>query len=78
MGIEAVELDKLGEFIEHVRGEEDLLVVNHRDSPPAFVRDRDQTSWMDVTVAPRVLARNRKLESRHPIEMASDHQLLVT
>ena len=35
-GPEKVELDKVGELVEDVLGEGDLLVVNHRDSPPTL------------------------------------------
>ena len=38
--LEEVELHKVGELVEDILGEGDLLVMNYYDSPPAFLRDR--------------------------------------
>ena len=43
-GLEEVELNKVGELVKPVLGEGDLLMMNHHDSPPLFLRARGQTS----------------------------------
>ena len=55
-GLDEVELDKIGELTEDVLGEGDLIVVNHRDSPPTFYGDRGQRSWIDITATSPALA----------------------
>ena len=78
-GPEKVELDKVGELVEDVLGEGDLLVVNHRDSPPTFLGDRGQTSWIDITAAsPALAARIVDWRVDTSVEVASDHRLIMT
>ena len=78
MGPEEVELDKVGELVEDVLGEGDLLMVNHHDSPPTFLGDRGQTSWIDITAASLALAA-RIVDWRvdASVEVASDHRLIM-
>ena len=47
-GSKYIELDKAEELIGDVIEGEDLLVANHRNSPPTFLGDRGQTSWIDI------------------------------
>ena len=78
-GPEKVELDTVGELVEDVLGEGDLLVVNHCDPPPTFLGDRGQTSWIDITAAsPALAARIVDWRVDTSVEVASDHRLIMT
>ena len=78
-GPDEVELDKIGELTEDVLGEGDLIVVNHRDSPPTFYGDRGQRSWIDITAAsPALAARIVDWKVDIANDVASDHRLIVT
>ena len=70
----------LNRFCTYIYIEEgDLLVVNHRGSPPTFVGDRGQISWIDVTAtSPILVARIADWRVDTSKEVASDHRLLLT
>ena len=54
-------------------------MVNHRDSPPTFLGDRGQTSWIDITAAsPALAARIVDWRVDTSVEVASDHRLILT
>ena len=66
-------------YTEDVFGEGDLIVINHRDSPPTFYGDRGQRSWIDITAASPALAAHIvdwKVDIAN--DVASDHKLIAT
>ena len=54
-------------------------MINHHGSPPTFVGDRGQLSWIDIiAVLPALLAQIADWRVDTSKEVASDHRLLLT
>ena len=51
-----VVLDAVGRIMEDIIAQENLLILNHSDSPPTFRGDNGKESWIDLTaVTPNLL-----------------------
>ena len=71
--------DAVGKKIEELFAQENLLVLNHSDSPPTFRGDNGQTSWIDVTAAtPSLVPRVSSWQVNEDMEVASDHIPIIT
>ena len=58
----SIPLNAVGDIVENILLEENLIVLNNSDSPPTFRGDRGQVSWIDVTaVSPNISVQSRFL-----------------
>ena len=65
--------------MENIIVQENLIVVNHSDSPPTFRGDRGQVSWIDVTaVSPNIVPKVTSWQVEETMEVGSDHIPVVT
>ena len=77
-GLESVALDAIGSSIENVLGENDMLVINHRNSPPTFQGAGGKRSWVDISAAsPALVSRVYDWNVKVDWEVASDHMFIL-
>lgn len=78
-GPNTTRLDQVGRNVEAVLAEGNMLVLNSNESPPTYVGDHDQHSWIDVTAAsPSLASRVNSWTVCASTYVASDHRLLQT
>ena len=78
-GPPSVSSDAVGKKLEEVFAQENMLVLNHSDSPPTFRGDSGQNSWIDVTaVTPSLVHRVFSWQVVEDMEVASDHIPIIT
>ena len=72
-------LNAVGELMENILLQENLIVLNNSDSPPTFRGDRGQVSWIDVTaVSPNIVPNVVSWRVMEEFEVGSDHIPVVT
>ena len=77
--LEFVALDAVGSSIENVLGENDMLVINHRNSPHTFQGAGGKRSWVDISVAsPALVSRVHNWSVKIDWEVGSDHLFILT
>ena len=78
-GPPSVSSDVVGKKLEELFAQENMLVLNHSDSPPTFRGDSGQTSWIDVTAAtPSLVPKVLSWQVAEDMEVASDHIPIIT
>ena len=72
-------LDAVGELVENIFLQENLIVLNNSDAPPTFRGDRGQVSWIDITAAsPNIVSKVVFWRVMENLEVGSDHIPVVT
>ena len=78
-GPRSVPLNAVGELVENILLQENLIILNNSDSPPTFRGDRGQVSWIDITAAsPNIVSRVVSWRVMEDLEVGSDHIPVVT
>ena len=78
-GPESIPLNAVGEIVENILLEENLIVLNNSVSPPTFRGDWGQYSWIDITVvSPNLISKVVSWRVMEDIEVGSDHIPVVT
>ena len=78
-GPRSVSLNAVGELVENILLQENLIILNNSDSPPTFRGDRGQVSWIDITAAsPNIVSRVVSWRVMEDLEVGSDHIPVVT
>ena len=68
----------VGEMVEGVLGSEDLLIINHPNSPATFVNELEFRSWIDViAVSHPLMVKMDGWRVHVDLEIGSDHKLIT-
>ena len=74
-----VVLAAVGRIMEDIIAQENLLILNHSDSPPTFRGDNGKESWIDWTaVTPNLLPKIVSWRVNEDMEVCSDHLPITT
>ena len=79
VGPSNVVLDAVGRIMEDIIAQENLLILNHSDSPPTFWGDNGKESWIDLTaMTPNLLPKIVSWRVNEDMEVCSDHLPITT
>ena len=79
VGTPNVALDAVGRIMEDIIAQENMLVLNHSDSPPTFRGDNGRESRIDVTaMTSDLLPKTVSWKVDEKMEVYSDHLPIVT